>query len=77
MLTTHYHVAFEDGVWKVYKEGWTIPSTCADSEAGAIRCARSLAERAGGRVFVHGKEGKPKSGIEVGRLPAGSRASGP
>lgn len=75
MLTKHYHVTYDDGVWKVFKEGWTIPSTCADSRSRAIRCARSLAQQSGGRVFVHRGGESPSGEIPAGRSPARSPAS--
>jgi len=67
MITTDYHVKHEEGVWKVFKEGWTIPSMCADTRAQAIRFGRTLAHRSGGEVLVHPAEEPDGQGDAPGR----------
>lgn len=73
-MTTNYHVSCDDGVWKVYKKGWTIPCTCADSKTQAVRFARSLARRSGGRVFVHRGDDVEEVETSARRSPSGSAA---
>lgn len=62
MITTDYYVKREEGVWKVFKEGWTIPSMCADTRVQAVRFGRALARRSGGEVLIHPVEEPDRQG---------------
>lgn len=67
---SHQHVVKrDDGTWAVRGEGNERDTSRHDTQAEAIERAREIAERQGGDVITHGRDGKIRERDSYGNDP--------
>lgn len=62
-----------DGDWSVKREGAKRSSVVTETQAEAIKEARKIAQKEGGELIVHGKDGQIRDKSSYGNDPCPPR----
>lgn len=64
-----YHVAPRGGQWSVRRAGSLRAASLHGTQQEAIAVARDKVQRAGGELFIHGRDGRIRERSTFGRDP--------
>lgn len=72
-MAKDYHVVPRDGKWAVKREGASKAGSLHDTQAAAIKQAKTSAKKEGGEAVTHGRDGKIRDSDSYGHDPCPPR----